>query len=387
MGIFSLPLNESLSDTEPMEQNAIPAKEKPFRVLSLDGGGMRGIYTAEYLSCLASGFSKRSGKGDLDIGKGFDLIVGTSTGAIVAAALVAGVPLGHVVALYKNNGKLIFPRRVPSGLKGAIPDIVQRPAALKRGSRALQTALTAAFGAETVGQVFRRRGIALAVTAVNLSNHYGWVFKTPHRIGKTNHRDDDYSLVDVCLASSAAPVYRSVAAIESPGHKGHFDTFIDGGLWANNPILVGLIDALEVAAPGQPIELYALGTCPRPAGTSITPKDVHRGLKEWKFGGEAAVIAIDAQEFTFDHMARLLAPHLTHQCEVIRFPREQVPASILEYLDLDETRPEASEALVGLARTDAHLTNSRCSDANDKSGSLVRALFESMPEIEVREEK
>ena len=368
-------------------REAPQSKTKPFRVLSLDGGGMRGIYTAEYLSCLASGFSKRTGRADLDIGKGFDLIVGTSTGAIVGCALVAGVPLKKVVSLYKDSGKLIFPRRVPTGIPSALPDLIQRPAALKRGSKALQSALTAAFGTETVGQVFTRRGIALAVTAVNLSNHRGWVFKTPHRVGKTNHRDDAYSLVDVCLASSAAPVYRSVAAIETPGHKGHFDTFIDGGLWANNPILVGLIDALEVAGPEQPIELYALGTCPRPAGTSITPKEVHRGLKEWKFGGEAAVIAIDAQEFTFDHMAKLLAPHLRHDCQVIRFPREAVPAAMMNYLDLDDTRSEAADALIGLARTDADLTNSRCSDPNDSHGSLVQALFESMPELDVEEEK
>lgn len=366
---------------------ATQSKMKPFRVLSLDGGGMRGIYTAEYLSCLGSGFSKRTGRPDLDIGKGFDLIVGTSTGAIVGCALVAGVPLGKIVSLYKNSGKQIFPRRVPTSIPSALPDLVQRPAALKRGSRALQSALTATFGTETVGQVFSRRGIALAVTAVNLSNHRGWVFKTPHRVGKTNHRDDAYSLVDVCLASSAAPIYRSVAAVEAPGHKGHFDTFIDGGLWANNPILVGLIDALEVASPEQPIELYALGTCPRPSGTSITPKEVHRGLKEWKFGGEAAAIAIDAQEFTFDHMAKLLAPHLKHHCEVIRFPREAVPAAMMNYLDLDDTRSEAAEALIGLARTDADLTNSRCSDSNDQDGSLVQALFESMPELEVGEEK
>jgi predicted acylesterase/phospholipase RssA len=368
-------------------RKATQSKTKPFRVLSLDGGGMRGIYTAEYLGCLASGFSKRTGRADLDIGKGFDLIVGTSTGAIVGCALVAGVPLKKVVSLYKNSGKLIFPRRVPTGIASALPDLIQRPAALKRGSKALQSALTAAFGTETVGQVFTRRGIALAVTAVNLSNHRGWVFKTPHRVGKTNHRDDAYSLVDVCLASSAAPVYRSVAAIETPGHRGHFDTFIDGGLWANNPILVGLVDALEVAGPEQPIELYALGTCPRPAGTSITPKEVHRGLKEWKFGGEAAVIAIDAQEFTFDHMAKLLAPHLRHDCQVIRFPREAVPAAMMNYLDLDDTRSEAADALIGLARTDADLTNSRCSDPNDSHGSLVQALFESMPELDVEEEK
>jgi hypothetical protein len=52
---------------------------------------MRGIYTAEYLNCLSEGFSKRDGRSRLDIGKAFDLIVGTSTGAIVACAPVAGV--------------------------------------------------------------------------------------------------------------------------------------------------------------------------------------------------------------------------------------------------------------------------------------------------------
>lgn len=370
-----------------MNDSPKPASRRPFRVLSLDGGGMRGIYTAEYLSCLAAGFSKRLGRGELDIGKGFDLIVGTSTGAIVGCALVAGISLSKVVSLYKKNGKLIFPRRVPTTLVPVVPDLVRRPAALRSGSKALQVALAETFGTETIGEVFKRRGIAMAVTAVNLTNHHGWVFKSPHRVDKTNHRDDGYSLVDVCLASSAAPIYRSVAAVESPGHKGHFDTFIDGGLWANNPILVGLIDALEIAAPEQPIELYALGTCPRPAGTSIAPKDVHRGLMEWKFGGEAAAIAIDAQEFTFDHMAKLLAPHLRHECHVIRFPREPVPASMMQYLDLDDTRKDASEALIGLAQTDANSTNSRCTDPRDAEGVLVRTLFESLPELEVEKEK
>ncbi len=349
---------------------------------------MRGIYTAEYLHCLSEGFSKRTGKSRLDIGKAFDLIVGTSTGAIVACALVAGVPVSDVVALYERNGKLIFRRRIPSGFGMDLPmDLLWRPWALKWGSKALQDALASSFGNETIGEVYARRHIALAITAVNLSNHRGWVFKSPHRVGKTNHRDDAYSLVDVCLASSAAPVYRSVAAIEVPASKGHYDTFIDGGLWANNPILVGLIDALEVALPEQSIELYSLGTCRRPAGTSISPKDVHRGLKEWKFGAEAAAVAIDAQEFTFDQMARLLAPHLKQPCRVIRFPREAIPAAMMQYLDLDDTRKEAAEALIGLARTDADMTNSRCCDSNDPDGALLTNLFDSMPVIASGERK
>jgi hypothetical protein len=63
-----------------------PSK-RPFRVLSLDGGGMRGIYTAQYLSSLTEGFSKKRSCGTLDLVAGFDLIVGTSTGAILACAL------------------------------------------------------------------------------------------------------------------------------------------------------------------------------------------------------------------------------------------------------------------------------------------------------------
>ena len=63
---------------------------KPYRVLSLDGGGMRGLYTASVLKSLMNRVSKPGN--DKDIGKGFDLIVGTSTGGILACGLVAGIP-------------------------------------------------------------------------------------------------------------------------------------------------------------------------------------------------------------------------------------------------------------------------------------------------------
>src|SRR5262245_15807132 len=88
---------------------------RPLRVLSLDGGGMRGTYAATYLACIARGFAERRRVGELDVGAAFDLIVGTSVGGIVACALAAGVPLGEVIELFRVHGPRIFPRKLPSG--------------------------------------------------------------------------------------------------------------------------------------------------------------------------------------------------------------------------------------------------------------------------------
>src|SRR5271156_358261 len=178
---------------------------RPIRVLSLDGGGMRGTYTATYLDRVAATFAKRRAVAALDIGAAFDLIVGTSTGGIIACALAAGIPLSEIVELYALHGPAIFSRSLPTGARGVFWDHRKRPQALASGTAELRTALTEKLGAKTLGQIYAERGIALAIPAVEMSQHRGWVFKTPHLSG-TNHRDDNYSLVDVCLATSAAPI-------------------------------------------------------------------------------------------------------------------------------------------------------------------------------------
>ncbi len=358
----------------------------PYRVLSLDGGGMRGTYTATYLDQVARTFTRRRRVETLDIGAGFDLIVGTSTGGIIACGLAKGVPLEKVVDLYRVHGPGIFNRRLPEGpfakmIPRLIADLLKRPAALTEGDAALQDVLEET----TICYIYEQRNIALAITAVKMSQHRAWVFKTPH-FGATNHRDDKYPLVDVCLATSAAPIFRSMASIDHPeGTKTH-NVFVDGGLWANNPVVVGLVEALDVAAPGQPIEIFSLGTCPLPAGEQIARADVHRGIPGWKFGGVAASLAIDAQQFAYDHMAKKLASQITkyagRKCTAVRFPAEKVPAALIPYLGLDDTRHEAIEALIRQAQTDADMTNSKCAYRDtDPEAALICDLFNAMPPV------
>src|SRR5262245_30397594 len=101
----------------PQSHKAImETRQRTLRVLSIDGGGMRGLYTAAYLASLAKRYAVTRGVLALDIGKGFDLLVGTSTGGIIACALAIGLPLGEIVDLYRTHGKAIFPRKLPSSL-------------------------------------------------------------------------------------------------------------------------------------------------------------------------------------------------------------------------------------------------------------------------------
>src|ERR1700732_1125161 len=100
---------------------------------------MRGTYTATYLDRVASAFAKWRGVAALDVGGAFDLIVGTSTGGIIACALAAGVPLSEVVELYRQHGPAIFRRPLPAKLTGVPGDHVWRPSALAEGEGSLRT--------------------------------------------------------------------------------------------------------------------------------------------------------------------------------------------------------------------------------------------------------
>ena len=356
---------------------------KPYRVLSLDGGGMRGIYTAAFLARLTDQFGRIRGEPALDLGCGFDLITGTSTGAIVGCALAIGRPMAEIVDLYREHGSKIFPHRI-AGRGSAIFRAMRGNRYVRAGDKALRRTLEAVLGDTTMLDVYRGRGISLCVPAVLMSEHRAWVFKKTPCSGV---RDENYPLVDVCMATSAAPIYRSLAAIGDPNTSGGpKQVFADGGLWANNPILVGLVDALTIAAPDRPIEIFSLGTCPRPVGDHFDAGSEHRSMLDWSLGADVAPLSISAQEFAFDHMARLLANAISNcgrPIRKVRFPNKSVPASMMPYLALDDTRPEAMDRLMAQAHTDADLTKSVCDDSDNEDGKMIRRLMYELPAMPV----
>jgi patatin-like phospholipase/acyl hydrolase len=128
---------------------------RPFKVLCLDGGGMRGIYQATYLNTTLERINSSSEYPYVsDVGSSFDLIVGTSTGGIVACALAAGVSLDKVIDLYTLHGKDIFPyqsfKAIP--LLGQI--IRASGLGLRDGDNALRAVLTDIFGKSIVGSIY-----------------------------------------------------------------------------------------------------------------------------------------------------------------------------------------------------------------------------------------
>lgn len=343
---------------------------------------MRGIYAATFLNELSCHYARHRGLKEhrLDLGKGFDLLVGTSTGAIVAMALAVGVPLSTVVDFYRNKGPSVFPVKVPSKL--GIPLLLQlwtRPRHLRTGEASLVAALEEIFGEMTLGELYRNRGIALAVPAVEMTTHHAWIFKTPHLQTSVN-RDDDYRLVDICKATSAAPIFRSLAAVDNPNSAGH-RVFADGGLFANSPVMLGLVDALSMTSTGDSIEIYGLGTCARPPGTVIEPGRVHWGLGAWAFGGRAVTLALDAQVDVSWNIARLMSRHVDREIDLIRFPGTPIASSSHHLLDLDDTSTVAANALVMQAQSDVQAVLARCGDSEDRNGQLIRTLLMEIPQV------
>ena len=214
-----------------------------FRVLSLDGGGVRGAFSAACLAKLESSVGR-------PITNHFDLITGTSTGGIIALALGLGIPARTIRDMYKENGVRIFSlrRQQPpllgkerlliwiAKLSGLLPDVLDVNSLIqaKYTSDTLEDILYDLFQDRTLESVATTR---LVIPAIDLIKGSTITFKTPHQPNFV--RDRHFRAVDVALATAAAPTYFPAAGFNN-------SLYCDGGLWANNPSVVGYAEAMKI---------------------------------------------------------------------------------------------------------------------------------------------
>lgn len=200
----------------------------PKRILSLDGGGIRGALTLGYLSRIEAILQSKYGP-DYRLCDHFDLIGGTSTGSIIAAALAIGKPVEEIKDLYMDLGEKIF------GNKRRLWNPLEAFAYLKAkyNYKALENSLKKAFGNILIGDDEIKTG--LCIVAKRADTNSTWPIIN-HPGGKYYSQNCNIPLWQAVRASSAAPTYFAPQKVDVG--NGEIGAFVDGGLsMANNPAL------------------------------------------------------------------------------------------------------------------------------------------------------
>jgi patatin-like phospholipase/acyl hydrolase len=198
-----------------------------FQVLALDGGGAKALFTANVLARLEADLGVR-------VTDQFDLIAGTSAGGILALSLGAGLRPAEIVKHYTVLTERVFPR--------------SRQARWRYVPHAVHPAYSGAILREVLVEVLGTRLLRdsskrLIVPSWDVQRGEVHIFKTPHH--DRLRRDGQIPMVDVAMATTAAPTYFEAARVDN-------QRLIDGGVWANNPSVVAIGEAVSVL--GVPLE-------------------------------------------------------------------------------------------------------------------------------------
>jgi len=210
------------------------------RILSIDGGGLRGAIPCAVLVQV----EKLTGK---PAAQSFDLMAGTSTGAILVACLKKGIPAETILELYKTKAKTIFNRAWFSFLDHFALF------ASKYSEVGVESVLLSYLGNTTIGSDEPR----ILIPALDFQTGRPKFFKT--------EKDKDVKLAYAARASAAAPTYFPPK-----------DGLIDGGMFANDPAMCALAEAYKLWGD-KDLHMLSLGT----GYTPIKSKPTRGGLLDW----------------------------------------------------------------------------------------------------------
>jgi uncharacterized protein len=216
------------------KQDHLDPNRGPKRILALDGGGVRGMLTLQFLQALETLVTARFGE-KTRLCDYFDLIGGTSTGSIIAAGLACGMTVGALQDLYRNIGASVF----QEGRFGKLlPVSLQGKLAPKFPSEPLQAELDRQLGADTTLDSDKVL-TGLMIMTKRLDTGSPWPLNNGGQ-GKFAAQDGALRLTQIVRASTAAPTYFAPEEIAIHARDGTVvdGAFVDGGVTPfNDPAL------------------------------------------------------------------------------------------------------------------------------------------------------
>jgi hypothetical protein len=217
---------------------------KIYRILSIDGGGIKGAFPASLLAAVEQSLPN-------PVASYFDLIAGTSTGGIIALGLGLGFGAAELLEFYETLGPRIF-----GGNRARL--WLRHWARSKYGSEPLRRALQDKFGDRRIGDSKTR----LVIPSMNVETGKVYIYKTAHH----PHFETDYqkSAVEAAVATASAPTYFPTH------HSSSGVPLIDGGVWANNPVGMAVVEAVAVLGwPKEQLRVLSLGCTATPFNVGV----------------------------------------------------------------------------------------------------------------------
>ncbi|XP_021714281.1 patatin-like protein 3 isoform X2 [Chenopodium quinoa] len=228
-----------------------PNRGKLITILSIDGGGIRGIIPAVMLDFLESELQKLDGK-EARLADYFDVISGTSTGGLITAMLTApnekNRPLydaKDIVPFYLEHSPKIFHQ--PSGIFGSMGTLMKMLNGPKYDGKYLHKLVKGILGDTRLHQALTN----VVIPTFDIKNLQPVLFSS---YMVPNYKDVDALMSDICLGTSAAPTLLPAYYFENKDDKGNLREFnlIDGGVAANNPTLVALTEVAKQVVRENP---------------------------------------------------------------------------------------------------------------------------------------